>query len=108
MIVNIPINFNNLHVNQQYNKNETKENNINCLSSMSNISPVRSSWNDTFSPPENTLYQNTTMSSTIMGQSKCQTNKHVLDIPYIQLVNNEEVNSVPKYVYYKSKNMLDF
>ncbi|XP_050520542.1 probable serine/threonine-protein kinase DDB_G0277071 [Daktulosphaira vitifoliae] len=100
MIMNTPINSNNFNGNQQYNQNETKENNSNCLNSINNISmsPVRSSWNDTFSPPENSLHQNTTMSTTIMGQSKCQTSKHVLDIPYIQLVNNEEMNTVPKYM----------
>lgn len=105
MIVNIPLNSNtNESETQQYNQyNEIKEYRGNGLNNMTHMSmsPVPK-WNDTYSSAENTIHQtiisNSTITSTSMiGQSsKCQTTKQVPDIPLLKLVENDEMETVPK------------
>ncbi|XP_050428625.1 uncharacterized protein LOC126838328 [Adelges cooleyi] len=101
MITNIPLNS--FHTNEPehlFNQNGTKDFKVN-MNNMS-MSPVASSWTDMYSPTETTIHQNTmsnnTMMSAIMGHSKFHTSKQILDTPLLKLVDNDEMNSVPKYM----------
>lgn len=106
MIINFPSNKDNFmesetqKYNQQYDVKEFRGTNSNNVTNMS-MSPV-SQWNDTYSPTETTLHHtimsNNTMSATMMCQSlKCQAPKQVPDIPLLKSVDNNEMDSVPKY-----------
>lgn len=91
---------------QQYNKNhEIKEHKRNNSNNMANISmsPVPM-WNDAYSLSENTIHHTTMSNGTIMSNSmmrqslKSQAAKQVLDIPLLKSVNNNEMDTVPKYM----------
>ncbi|CAI6348891.1 unnamed protein product [Macrosiphum euphorbiae] len=91
---------------QQYNQNhEIKEYRGNNSTNMANISmsPVPK-WKDGHSLSENTIHHTTMsngtiMSNSMMGQSlKSQAAKQVLDIPLLKSINNDEMDSVPKYM----------
>lgn len=105
MIENIPINA--CHTNEHNSQYEIKEYRGNNLNNMTNISmsPV-STWNNTYSPLEKsvnhtTLSNSTSMSTTMMGQlSKSQACKQTPDIPLLKLIDNNEMDTVPKYNYF--------
>lgn len=101
MIENIPINpSNHNEINHQYEIKEYRGNNLHNMTNIS-MSPV-SAWNNTYSPNETsvhhtTLTNNTSMSTTIMGQSsKSQAYKQTPDIPLLKPVDNNEMDTVPK------------
>lgn len=101
MIENIPLHS--YHTNEHNHQYELKEYRGNNLTNMTNISmsPV-SAWNNTYSPVETTvnhttLSNSTSMSTTMMGQSsKPQAYRQIPDMPFLRLVDNNEMDTVPK------------
>ncbi|XP_060877026.1 spindle and kinetochore-associated protein 1-like [Metopolophium dirhodum] len=104
MIVYIQLNTE-LETQQYTQSHEIKEYKGNNSNNMANISmsPVPK-WKDGHSLSENTIHHTTIsngtiMSNSMMGQSlKSQAAKQVLDIPLLKSVNNDEMDSVPKYM----------
>ncbi|XP_025405463.1 spindle and kinetochore-associated protein 1 homolog [Sipha flava] len=103
MIENIPINPSNTNeLNYQHEIKDYRGNNLHNVTNIS-MSPV-STWNNTYSPNETSIHHsiftnNTSMSTTMMGQSsKSQVYKQTPDIPLLKPVDNNEMDTVPKYM----------
>lgn len=102
MIVNIPLNSSQTNevetqqYNQHYEIKEYRENNLNNMTNTS-MSPVPK-WSDIYSPSKTIMSNITMMSNTMMGQSlKSQTNKQLPCVPLLKSVDNNEMDTVPKY-----------